>query len=322
MRFHWVSQNRTGRHEISGGYMWCPKVQNDGNTNYYWESMRTVEPGDIVFSFQKMFITHVGVIVSEAFEARKPVDFGTRGEGWLDLGWKVLVEYEPVHTKFMPRAHLDQIKPLLAAKHSPINPVTGEGYQRYFINLSYELGELLLSLSGYTLSDALTLIEMVRPAIAAASSRSAYERAEILRPEEERIRLMAIPETEKQSIIMARIGQGAFRQAVLSIEPMCRITGVSNAAFLRASHIKPWRDATNTERLDGNNGLMLTPTVDHLFDGGYITFEDRGGIVLSPRISDQIWRQMHLPSSPHVTRSLDKQQAVYMDYHREFVFRG
>jgi putative restriction endonuclease len=321
MRFHWVSQNQTGRHEISGGYMWCPKTNKNGSVNPNYEMMRSVEPCDIVFSFQDKFITHVGVIVSEAFEARKPADFGTRGDGWLELGWKVLVEYEGVRTKFMPSVHMDQIAPVLPERYSPLL-VSGRGNQMYFTTLPQELGELLLDLSGYDLQDALALVEMVRPAIDAASSRSAYERAEILRLEEERIRLMAIPETEKQSIIMARIGQGAFRQAVLSIEPMCRITGVSNAAFLRASHIKPWRDATNTERLDGNNGLMLTPTVDHLFDGGYITFEDRGSIVLSPRISNKLWRQMHLPTSPYVTRSLDKQQAVYMGYHREFVFKG
>jgi hypothetical protein len=103
---------------------------------------------------------------------------------------------------------------------------------------------------------------------------------------------------------------------------MCRVTGVSNAEFLRASHIKPWRDATNTERLDGNNGLMLTPTVDHLFDGGYITFDDDGKVHYSARVTPQIWKQFCLPVIPFVQQPLHSSQAAFMSHHRSRVFRG
>jgi hypothetical protein len=70
MRFHWVSQNQTGRLEISGGYMWCPKTNKKGGVNPNYEMMRSVEPGDLVFSFQGKSITHVGITVSEAFEVQ------------------------------------------------------------------------------------------------------------------------------------------------------------------------------------------------------------------------------------------------------------
>lgn len=78
-----------------------------------------------------------------------------------------------------------------------------------------------------------------------------------------------IIETDKVELIKARRGQGIFRRRVLATEPYCRLTGVSDPRFLRASHIKPWVVSDNNERLDGNNGLMLSPHVDHLFDGGY-----------------------------------------------------
>lgn len=66
------------------------------------------------------------------------------------------------------------------------------------------------------------------------------------------------------------------------IERQCRVTSVDNSAHLRASHCKPWRDSNNEERLDGENGLLLTPSIDHLFDRGFISFQREGGLIISP----------------------------------------
>ncbi len=55
---------------------------------------------------------------------------------------------------------------------------------------------------------------------------------------------------------------------------------------LVASHVQPWRDSSNEQRVDGENGLLLTPTVDHLFDKGFISFEDSGQLMVSP-VADQ-----------------------------------
>jgi putative restriction endonuclease len=92
----------------------------------------------------------------------------------------------------------------------------------------------------------------------------------------------SIPETDRVAIIRARKGQGLFKERVRKIESRCRITGVENPVPLVASHCKPWRDATNEERLDGENGLLLTPSIDHLFDRGFIGFEDNGRLIISP----------------------------------------
>ena len=68
----------------------------------------------------------------------------------------------------------------------------------------------------------------------------------------------------------------------MRIERRCRVTGVTHLEHLRASHCKPWRDASNEERLDGENGLLLTPNADHLFDRGFIGFENNGDVLISP----------------------------------------
>jgi hypothetical protein len=92
-----------------------------------------------------------------------------------------------------------------------------------------------------------------------------------------------LSETEKEALRKYRCGQGLFRDRVAALEPHCRITGVNVKVLLRASHIKPWKDSTDKERLDGNNGLLLAPHVDHLFDQGYISFTNGGGVRISPK---------------------------------------
>jgi HNH endonuclease len=69
---------------------------------------------------------------------------------------------------------------------------------------------------------------------------------------------------------------------VSKIESRCRITGVENPVHPVASHCKPWRDSSNEERLNGENGLLLTPSIDHLFDRGFISFENSGKLIISP----------------------------------------
>lgn len=125
--------------------------------------------------------------------------------------------------------------------------------------------------------------------------------------------------TEKESLIKARIGQGVFRERVLKIEPSCRLTGVSDARFLRASHIKPWVHSTDAERLDGSNGLMLAPHVDHLFDLGFISFKQSGELLVAKGIEDllEIWQ---LPRKALGEKFSDHQER-YLAFHRQRIFK-
>ena len=81
---------------------------------------------------------------------------------------------------------------------------------------------------------------------------------------------------EKLQLVKSRRGQGVFRDNVIQIEKYCRVTGVRAIEHLRASHIKPWAKSDDLEKVDGNNGLLLSPHVDHLFDRGWIRFEADG----------------------------------------------
>jgi putative restriction endonuclease len=126
--------------------------------------------------------------------------------------------------------------------------------------------------------------------------------------------------TEKEQLVKSRRGQGVFRTNVERIENACRITGVTAKEHLIASHIKPWRDALNSERLDGNNGLLLSPHIDALFDKGYITFLDNGVLELSNSIDLEVMRLWGIPLDFNVG-SFNDEQKIYLAYHREYVFK-
>ena len=121
---------------------------------------------------------------------------------------------------------------------------------------------------------------------------------------------------ERHQIVKSRRGQGVFRDNVESREPKCRITGVSNPRYLRASHIKPWRKSSDIEKIDGNNGLMLAPHIDFLFDRGFVSFEDDGTLIVSVQIEDGALESWGIPSVVNVGM-FSPEQAVYLKFHRE-----
>jgi putative restriction endonuclease len=111
-----------------------------------------------------------------------------------------------------------------------------------------------------------------------------------------------------------------FKQRVMEIETRCRITGVTNPIHLRASHCKPWRDSSNQERLNGENGLLLTPTIDHLFDRGFISFEDSGVLIVSPVAHVPSLHRMGVETNRIVNvGNFTEGQKQFLDYHRESV---
>lgn len=91
---------------------------------------------------------------------------------------------------------------------------------------------------------------------------------------------------------------------------------------LIASHIQPWRDSRNEQRLDGENGLLLTPTVDHLFDKGFISFESTGQLIVSPVADPVSLKRMGIDSDARVSVGAFSQgQRRYLEFHRENVLR-
>jgi hypothetical protein len=278
--------------------------------------MREVAPGDVVFSFRDTKIVAIGVAVSNCYEAPKPDEFGVRGQNWDDIGWKVDVVYTEMTSPVRPKDHMDEIRPLLPAKYSPLQQ-TGDGLQSvYLAAISQEFASLLRSMLGSAGSD-LNLPD-VRP----DDSRRETMLGEVEKQIQSQIKEDAqIESTEKEQPVMARRGQGKFRENVARFEHCCRITGVDDSRFLIASHIKPWRSSTKQERLDGENGLLLSPNVDHLFDRGFISFQDNGILLVSPAVKLDTVCRLGIPSdTKYNSGPFTENQRHYLTYHRREVF--
>jgi hypothetical protein len=318
MRFWWVNQNQTYRHEVAGGYLWSPKRRADGTRNPYYEFMREVSPGDLIFSFAQTRIRAYGIARSYAYEAAKPLEFGSAGRNWDSIGWRVDVEFSELQTFFQPALWIEKLRPLLPSRYAPLNE-KGHGSQSMYLT---ELPPALaLSLADLISADvsALAREEVV------AQPTSVARIPEQIRWEDHLREVIegdaSIPETTKEALVLARRGQGLFRARVQSIESHCRVTLVDRPEHLRASHCKPWRDSSNEERLDGDNGLLLTPTIDHLFDRGFISFETSGRLLISPVAHGVSLERMGIPVDRGMNvGSFRLGQRRFLEFHRDSVF--
>jgi len=321
MRYWWVNQNQTFRQEFEGGYLWSPKRKANGQRNPFYESMREVAPGDLVFSFADTRIRAFGIATSHAYENPKPPEFGAAGRNWDEVGWRVDVAWQRVPTVVRPVEWMALLGPLLPHRYSPLL-LDGRGVQSVYLT---ELPELLaLELAHLVGSEVEAIARAASVAEPLPSNAESSHPELVLWEEHLRKRIEAdesIPETDRAAIVLARRGQGLFRQRVQEIETRCRVTGVDRPEHLLASHCKPWRDSDNVERLDGENGLLLTPSIDHLFDRGFISFRDDGRLLVSP--------VAHAPSLVRMGVVVDREvdvgafsggQRRYLEFHRDRVW--
>ena len=119
-----------------------------------------------------------------------------------------------------------------------------------------------------------------------------------------------------------RSKQSLFKRRLLTVEKQCRLTGIEDLRFLRASHIKPWsKCASGDERVDGSNGLLLSPHADFLFDRGWITFEDNGALVTSSHLPGEVLDHIGLDlGQGRNCGTFQVGQRSYLEYHRNAVF--
>lgn len=144
--------------------------------------------------------------------------------------------------------------------------------------------------------------------------------AELKDLEEAKDSYAGLDKTEKETVISSRIGQGLFRANVIQCWQGCAVTDCKNFDVLIASHIKPWKDCSNKERLDTNNGLLLIPNLDKLFDKGLITFQGNGKIQISSKLTTDDLKSLNVTPHLQIRRIPSQSQKGYLDFHRENIF--
>lgn len=304
MAYWWVNHKQTRHHEVRGGYLWSPLRNANGRRNQSYDNMALAQPGDIVFSYADGMLGAIGKVIAPAALSPKPTEFGSVGDYWSDEGWLVDVQFSKAPQPLRPKAHLAAIGPLLPAQYSPIQ-TNGNGNQGiYLAAIPDALGDLLIQ-----------LLRMQADPIFASPLPEIPVPDEQLLPDLRDIENNpAIPETQRLQLTKARVGQGLFRNRVMLRDQRCRVTGVADPRLLIASHIKAWKDSSNAERLDGNNGILLSPHLDRLFDAHLISFEDDGHMLHQPALGEVLSRW----SIPHATRveRFTPAQAHFLDHHR------
>ena len=128
--------------------------------------------------------------------------------------------------------------------------------------------------------------------------------------------------TTRESIVDSRIGQGIFRNKLIEKYEKCIVTGVDNKKLLIASHIKPWAICNNKERLSVDNGLLLTPTYDKLFDIGLITFDTNSRMRVSQFLGKENEMRLHIEQNGKYDLKLNRITIQNLQYHNDVVFVG
>jgi len=308
-RYWWVNQNQTYKTEVSGGFLWSPKTRADGVRNQFYANMTEVDIGDVIFSFCNKRIKAIGMAVGRAETATKP-DFGDAGASWATDGWLVPVEFKELSSQILPKDHIATIRPHLPGKYSPLQ-VSGDGLQSvYLAAVPESMADVLASLIGQEFGLTLRALEGELGDVEDAAD----QHEEALRGRTD------VGATVKVQLVNARRGQGVFRANVRLNEKGCRVTGVTDPLHLRASHIKPWKDSNDEEKLNGCNGLLLAPHVDHLFDRGLISFSEDGTLLISTKLSHAILSEWGIPAVKNVG-AFNPHQIEFLKYHGQSIFK-
>lgn len=129
----------------------------------------------------------------------------------------------------------------------------------------------------------------------------------------------SVYETQQRRFVNTRVGQGAYRKRIIHRwEYKCAVTSFNKLDVLIASHIIPWADSNDIQRLDVNNGILLSPTYDALFDRNLISFENNGRIILSESIEYEAYKKIGVTGHEKI-RSLNGENHRYLEQHRQLL---
>lgn len=314
-QYWWVNLTKTFRLAMEGGFIWCP--QRGGPTYsravWHWENMHRVDPGDTVFANWDGAIRAIGIAQTHSREALRPAN-GFEFD-WQTAGWRVDVAFQPLHSPVVLRDLETEPLPLRPDKYSPITK-RGKAGESYLSEVPELMAAVLLA----------HLTNVDRPSTSRSSSLPTLDTVREVEDDRHEEDLLETPneyisEPEKLVLVQARRGQGLFRLNLEKFESCCKVTGVSERSLLQACHIKPWRISTPTEKVDGNNGLLLSPHVHTLFDQGFITFDERGSMETSPTLRPSVQQAWAIRQAAPIARFNDT-QSEYLTFHRKNVFQA
>ncbi|PFJ96342.1 HNH endonuclease [Priestia megaterium] len=303
MNYFFVFQNKSYNEERKGGYLWAPQKNKNGQTFHHWTDMKLIKKEDIIFNSYDGKLVSVLTAQENCKEHERPTGL-EQLDLWEKDGWLVNAEYFDLEHPITYKNYMKDILELQDNKYAPFNK-SGRGNTGYLFRVSKELANFFFE-----------IIEATNPVLKRKFQiEDSLQVENIKQIENDLNSIITLDKTEKEIIIKSRIGQSAFKKALLTIEKKCRICGVRDERFLVASHIKPWSESNNQERLDVNNGLLLCPNHDALFDKRYISFDETGKVMVKQNLDSTT--KMFLNINDTMRINLNERQQNYMKWHRE-----
>jgi putative restriction endonuclease len=291
MAFWLVYQGTSWERARAGGYLWAPKLSKSGQTPVHWSNMERVRAGELIFSGVNNALRAVSQAVLPAYTASRPDP--RDDEHWDGEGWRLDVAYSDLPKPLSYPDWVPAVLPQMQARYGAFAR-SGRPNQGYLFELPLSVGEFLIA-----------KIQAQGVDIAAKASDAAP--------------MLAGSETERYALARARVGQGKFRQDLLTrFNCKCAVSGVERAELLRASHIKPWAGSSNVERLDPNNGLLLSAAYDAAFDARLISFADDGSLLLAPDFPPETARKAGIDPLARLLTN-DGASTSYLAQHRELM---
>ena len=302
VNFYWVNIGTSFKEVAEFKFLWAPKntLNQKGQSiiDAGWKAVPNVKKGDIIFCNYQGSLIHVSVATKDAYESERPENRSF--DQWKKDGYKIDID---LHTLACPIANSDfkdefipmfndKCVPKLFAQNKSVS-------QKYMVKLPAAAGVFLLGLVG---DDALN----IQDSIASNSARGSNQTA---------------PEGyDKEVTAKARVGQGKFRQDVMALwSDTCAVTGLDIKMLLTASHILPWQLSNPHQKVDKFNGLALSPNIDKLFDKGFISFDDKGKILVKSSLSADTLKAVGVDRQMAI-KNLTKEHLAYLREHREIFY--
>jgi len=305
----WVNHPQAHVHDFAGECLWSPKANRNGSQNESYVNMTRARPGDTVFSSGGGELRAIGVVLEEASEALRPPGPDKVDDGAVrEAGWQLPVRFLRLDRPLRLKEYASELAAVLPKRYSPIRASGDINPAVYLARVPPAMLAVLERLLDGQLERGRADIGLYPGGDwADAAAQTRIEQRRDLLP------------SRKLQLVKARRGQGEFRRNVEQVEHGCRLTKVLDRRHLLAAHIKPWRLASDAEKLDGCNGLLFAPHVHHLFERGYISFADDGTLLVSRGLNPSVLAAWGIELPLHAGAFRPEQQ-LYLVVHREQVF--
>lgn len=299
VNFYWVNIGTSFKEVAEFKFLWAPKntLNQKGQSiiDADWKAVPNVKKGDIIFCNYQGSLIHISVATKDAYESERPENRSF--DQWKKDGYKIDIDLHTLSYPITNNDFKDEFIPMFNDKCVPKLFAQNKSVsQKYMVKLPVAAGVFLLDLVG---DEAFN----IQDSMASNSARDSNQTA---------------PEGyDKEVTAKARVGQGKFRQDVMALwSDTCAVTGLDIKMLLTASHILPWQLSNPHQKVDKFNGLALSPNIDKLFDKGFISFDEKGDILIKNSLSTDALKAVGVDKKMAI-KNLTKEHLAYLKEHRE-----